>query len=109
MPATVGIVHAESDSSSLAEVGGPGAESMARWLASLPVVCEVLGTPELRTAVYRHAQRLLHADVDPVAADEPVDERPAEQPGPTGSRLTPVTAPGSAIAIRRPGVARSRP
>jgi predicted DNA-binding transcriptional regulator YafY len=44
------------------DVGSLSLERMVRYLAGLPVACEVLDPPELRTALRRHAERVVAAN-----------------------------------------------
>jgi predicted DNA-binding transcriptional regulator YafY len=57
------LAAAESSGSwTVVEVGSTSLERMVRYLAGLPVACEVLDPPELRAALRRHAERVVAAN-----------------------------------------------
>jgi predicted DNA-binding transcriptional regulator YafY len=61
IPSALAIVSTDG-SSTVVEVGSLSIERMVRYLAGLPVSCEVLDPPELRAALRRHAERVVAAN-----------------------------------------------
>jgi len=61
IPSALAIVSS-SGSSTVVDVGSTSAERMVRYLAGLPLACEVLDPPALRDAMCRHAERMLAAN-----------------------------------------------
>ena len=63
IPSALVIVESRG-SSTVVDVGSTSLERMVRYLAGLPVACEVLAPHELRVALRRHAERMLTANSD---------------------------------------------
>ena len=56
IPRTVGVATPDGEDATLFELGAGDAAGLARYLAALPVPCEVLDPPSLRAAVRDHAR-----------------------------------------------------
>jgi predicted DNA-binding transcriptional regulator YafY len=70
VPRTVGVPTPDGDGATIIELGSGDAEGMVRYLAALPVACEVLGPPELRDALRRRGEQLAAANANPGPALE---------------------------------------
>lgn len=65
LPHVVSMAASDDAAATVVELGSTSADRMLRYLAGLPLPCEVLDPPELRTALLTHAAALVAANGSP--------------------------------------------
>jgi predicted DNA-binding transcriptional regulator YafY len=83
IPSALAIIEAGS-SFTVVDVGSTSSERMVRYLAGLPLACEVLAPTELRVALCRHVQRIAAAN----SGEGPAPSNPS-RPGRGAPTLVP--------------------